>query len=322
LQSSSLRILVERYDQFLNFKIIVNMKKLIFAAVVALTNTATWAQTNTFPPSGNVGIGTKDPQTNLDVRGHAFFKNGSVLDISISTPGGKNGFAISPNEYGNYSRFNIVNYDNATVGDRYFQFKFNQDANGLTIRKGGNVGIGITNPATKLESSGTIRINSTTPVVQLFENDISDNNFQIDVSGGNLNFRTNNNSFSSASTKFTISNSGKVGIGTTDFSGGHKLRVEGTIGAREIKVQASGWTDFVFYDDYSLPTLEEVEQHINEHGHLPEIPSEAEVNENGINLGEMNAKLLQKIEELTLYLIDQNKEIKELKEKVQSLENN
>ena len=112
---------------------------------------------------------------------------------------------------------------------------------------------------------------------------------------------------------------GSVGIGTAT-TGTHKLAVEGTIGAREIKVEASGWSDFVSEEDYELRTLEEVDQHINENGHLPEIPSEIEVTENGINLGEMDAKLLQKIEELTLYLIEQNKqnqsqqaEIEELK---------
>ena len=98
-----------------------------------------------------------------------------------------------------------------------------------------------------------------------------------------------------------------VGIGTFE-TGSHKLAVEGSIGAREIKVEASGWSDFVFENDYDLRTLEEVEEHINEKGHLPEIPSEVEVTENGINLGEMNAKLLQKIEELTLYMIEQNKQ--------------
>ena len=113
---------------------------------------------------------------------------------------------------------------------------------------------------------------------------------------------------------------GKIGVGTLT-TGSHRLAVEGSIGAREIKVEATGWSDFVFEKDYDLRTLEEVEQHIKEKGHLPEIPSEAEVTENGINLGEMNAKLLQKIEELTLYLIEQNNEIKELKDKVNLLEN-
>ncbi len=101
---------------------------------------------------------------------------------------------------------------------------------------------------------------------------------------------------------------GNVGIGTANTFG-YKLAVNGTIGSTEVKVEnTSSWPDFVFDNDYELPTLEEVEQHIAENGHLPEIPGEAEVAENGINLGEMNAKLLQKIEELTLYMIEQNKQ--------------
>ncbi|MCG8742669.1 hypothetical protein G1K53_12645, partial [Tenacibaculum finnmarkense] len=106
-------------------------------------------------------------------------------------------------------------------------------------------------------------------------------------------------------------NTGNIGIGTTN-TGSHKLAVEGSIGAREIKVEANGWSDFVFYDDYKLPTLKEVENHIKEKGHLKDIPSEKEVEKNGISLGEMDAKLLRKIEELTLYTIEQEKKINNL----------
>ncbi len=105
---------------------------------------------------------------------------------------------------------------------------------------------------------------------------------------------------------------GNIGIGTTE-TGTHKLAVEGTIGAREIKVEADTWSDFVFNDNYKLKALEEVESFIEENNHLPDVPSEKEVLENGIALGEMNAKLLQKIEELTLYMIEMNKEVKALK---------
>lgn len=97
------------------------------------------------------------------------------------------------------------------------------------------------------------------------------------------------------------------------------LEVLGTIRATEVKVE-TGWSDFVFEKDYKLPTLQEVENHINEHKHLPDIPSEAEVKENGVSLGEMQAKLLQKIEELTLYTIELNKTVKEQGEKIQKLE--
>lgn len=121
-------------------------------------------------------------------------------------------------------------------------------------------------------------------------------------------------------TSMTISNAtGNVGIGTTT-TGSHKLAVEGSIGARSVTVEPSGWSDFVFEGNYGLRTLEEVESHIEEKGHLPEIPSEAEVLENGIELGEMNAKLLQKIEELTLYLIDQNKQNQEQQKRIALLE--
>jgi len=103
---------------------------------------------------------------------------------------------------------------------------------------------------------------------------------------------------------------GDVGIGTTDPRG-YKLAVNGKIRAQEIKVEASPWPDYVFEKSYQLPTLQETEKHIKEKGHLPGIPSAQEVGANGINVGEMNAKLLQKIEELTLYIIEQDKRLKE-----------
>ncbi|GAA0548825.1 hypothetical protein GCM10009415_33740 [Chitinophaga japonensis] len=109
-----------------------------------------------------------------------------------------------------------------------------------------------------------------------------------------------------ATEKIRITPSGNVGIGTT-ITGEYKLAVEGTIGARKMKVTQAAWADFVFRPDYKLPTLQEVEQFVNEHQHLPDVPSEKEVAENGLDLGEMNKKLLQKVEELTLYLIQQQK---------------
>ena len=108
-----------------------------------------------------------------------------------------------------------------------------------------------------------------------------------------------------------LTSNGSVGIGT-ETMGTHLLAVEGTIGAREIKVEANGWSDFVFEDEYELPTLKEVEAHITEKGHLKDIPSAKDVGENGFYLGEMDAKLLQKIEELTLYTLQQEKKIERL----------
>ncbi|WP_316810310.1 hypothetical protein [Pedobacter heparinus] len=106
--------------------------------------------------------------------------------------------------------------------------------------------------------------------------------------------------------------SGDVNIGTSALNS--KLAVNGNIRAREIKVENTNWPDYVFAKDYQLPSLQETEQHIKKQGHLPGIPSAAEVKANGINLGEMDAKLLQKIEELTLHLIEKEAELKLQKE--------
>jgi hypothetical protein len=105
---------------------------------------------------------------------------------------------------------------------------------------------------------------------------------------------------------------GNVGIGTATPN--EKLSVNGKIRAHEIKVELSGWSDFVFAKDYALPTLQETEKHIKDKGHLPGIPSAAEVEKNGIELGDMNKKLLQKIEELTLYMIEKDKEVQKIKQ--------
>ncbi|WP_316632567.1 hypothetical protein [uncultured Flavobacterium sp.] len=129
-------------------------------------------------------------------------------------------------------------------------------------------------------------------------------------------FATRNETNSFCSEQMRITGSGNVGIGTTNPQ--NKLDVNGTIHSKEVKVDMIGWSDFVFKKEYNLPTLAEVEKHINEKGHLENIPSENEVLKDGINLGEMNAKLLQKIEELTLYSIQQSKEIEVLKEENKS----
>lgn len=91
-------------------------------------------------------------------------------------------------------------------------------------------------------------------------------------------------------------------------------RFNGKIYAKEVEVKANVWADYVFKNDYRLPSLEEVEDYINNNGHLPNIPSEKMILENGINIAEMDARLLAKIEELTLYSIEQNKQIKLLQE--------
>lgn len=123
----------------------------------------------------------------------------------------------------------------------------------------------------------------------------------------------------------SVRSSGKIFMGLrfnftlnncSDCSG-YRLFVQEGIRTEKIKVDiasANGWADYVFNKDYKLLPLSEVEKHIEEKGHLPNIPSAQEVVKNGINLGEMDAKLLEKIEELTLYVIKLNKDVKKLEE--------
>lgn len=108
-----------------------------------------------------------------------------------------------------------------------------------------------------------------------------------------------------------INSVGNVGIGVS--SPGVKLDVNGTIHAKELKVDITFPADYVFDDNYKLLPLEKVMEYVLINKHLPEIPSAKEIKENGLNLGEMQNKLLQKIEELTLYIIEQQKQIEELK---------
>ena len=117
--------------------------------------------------------------------------------------------------------------------------------------------------------------------------------------------------------KLTINNAGNVGIGTTNPQS--LLSVKGKISAQEVQVTLTGWSDFVFFDSYKLRPLSEVETFIQENKHLPDVPSAAMVEKEGVNLGEMDAILLRKIEELTLYVIELKKEIADLKKENQPI---
>ncbi|MEL6558327.1 MAG: hypothetical protein AAFQ94_09095 [Bacteroidota bacterium] len=118
-------------------------------------------------------------------------------------------------------------------------------------------------------------------------------------------------------TAFAIKANGHIGIGTTDPT--HKLSVNGAIRSKEVRCDNDNWPDYVFTDAYKLKSLDEVSQFIAANGHLPNIPSAGEVKTNGFELAKMDASLLEKIEELTLYTIEQQNKLKNQEALIQAL---
>jgi len=119
------------------------------------------------------------------------------------------------------------------------------------------------------------------------------------------------------SDELTILGNGNLGLGTT--SPREKLSVNGNIRAKEIKVEATNWPDYVFDQDYKILGLDELDAYIKQHKHLPDMPSAKEVEAKGVELGEMNKLLLKKIEELTLHIIEMGREVKAQKREIETL---
>lgn len=185
---------------------------------------------------------------------------------------------------------------------------------------GGKVGIGTENPQAALDVNGDVRVNNLHIGKQEAADKTSVNRISLRPcrhTGADWLFTSRDTSqdalldFSYGGNKLlTLKHSHKVGILCEDPK--YPLDVKGTIRATEVRIEAiENWSDFVFDKDYKLPSLQEVETHIKEYNHLPDIPSGKQVIEEGISLSEMQAKLLQKIEELTLYTIEQNKRLDE-----------
>ncbi|RFS26458.1 hypothetical protein DVR12_01320 [Chitinophaga silvatica] len=125
--------------------------------------------------------------------------------------------------------------------------------------------------------------------------------------------------FTNGASRLSINYDGNVGIGTDDTKG-YKFAVNGDAIFTKIKIKAAGaWPDYVFADDYKLPELTTVKTFIKENKHLPGMPSAKEIKENDIDLGEMNRKLLEKVEELTLYLLKVTEENAQMKKDLEVL---
>ncbi len=215
------------------------------------------------------------------------------------------------------------NYKKSTVTNRYDLYAGTSTAKNYFA---GKVGIGTTIPSEKFEVKGNVKFNSISNHTHIRigkeNNDafISDNSTQKNYGGGYF-FRVHNDNITHKYIDvMMLGENGNVGIGVKS-NDNYKLAIAGKMISEEVTVKLkSSWPDYVFTNDYKLPTLQEVEQHIKEKGHLANIPSAKEVEENGVEIGEMNKKLLEKVEELTLYTIQQEKDLKNQEERIKKQE--
>jgi hypothetical protein len=266
---------------------------------------------NDAPGLGQLAIGTNVPEagtkTTLQTADYS-------TALCIKNPSG----SVKFNAYvGGPANGNTISL--GTTGDMPIAL-YTNNANRMFINGAGNVGIGVDNPFYKLEVNGTISGKGTAMsvsplfglsggVVNIGNTNGNGQNLMID--GGAMQSST----FEFAGTvykPFVINPfGGTVGIGTTNPDPFYKLSVNGKIRAKEIRVN-TGWADYVFAKNYRLKPLAEVERYIKQHKHLPGIAPAATLQKQGVDISAMQTKMMEKIEELTLYLIEANKKIEAL----------
>jgi len=232
------------------------MKKLLFTLSLATACFAVHAQ-NTFPTSGNAGIGTTSPNSTLDVHGYASFGGNSGNLDSRNPPGGLTYLANSGQM--------VVGW-NRTQGNGETDFISNQGAGGA----------------------------------------------------GGFAFYNHDNSNNETMLMWLFGN-GQLVIGNGQGKqGNYLLAVAGSAIATSFTVKSvANWPDYVFKSGYRLPSLNDVKAYIDQNHHLQDVPSAEQVAKDGLNLGDMNKITMQKVEELTLYLIEKDEIIRKQQNQIE-----
>jgi hypothetical protein len=277
----------------------------------------------TIDEDGNVGIGTNTPTHRLSVAG-----NTNVIGQVISNIGG-HGLVQTD---GTTSVGTYVDGSAGWIGTNSNHPLYFYTANGwesMAITTSGNVGIGTSAPNEKLSVAGTTGLYGNS----IFSPNQSGANGTVSIGTPNifpnsmLNVKSNlqygafidaPSSSEALHVEGMTRINGEVGIGINPSSI-YLLAVGGKIICTELRVQATPFPDYVFASDYKLKPLEEVEAHINAHHRLPNMPPATEVESDGMNVGGIQLKLVEKVEELTLYLLQQQKELKTQKQEIEHL---
>ena len=283
-------------------------------------NTDTWIATD---PLFEIGNGTDD---NARANALTVYKNGKFNISSLKGTGNRMVIAdatgnlstqaipTGSDNLGNHTATQNINLNGKWLsGDA--------TSKGIKVDADGKTTVSSTNTTTTL-SLGT---NVVSKKLALY--DVADNWFGLGMVGGQLRLQVGNTGgkfsfFAGDNTEvMTVKGNGQVGVGATTIPTGYKLAVKGKVICEELRVKPSvQWPDYVFDKNYKLMSLKSLENYIEKNKRLPNMPSAEKVAKEGIQVAEMNAKLLQKVEELTIYILEISKENEALKARVKALE--